>query len=91
MTDSLNGPLLLSIDQGTQSARAILFDLDGNLVAKSKVAIEPYFSAQPGWAEQHTDVFWNAICKACNDLWASAGIDKARKAKAAEDAIINRR
>lgn len=73
-----DAPLLLSIDHGTQSARALLFDLDGNLVAKSKVAIEPYFSAQPGWAEQHVDVFWDAVCRACNDLWKNAGIDKSR-------------
>lgn len=71
-------PLLLAIDQGTQSARALLFDLDGNLVAKTKVAIEPYFSAQPGWAEQHVDVFWEAICRACRELWTVPGVDKAR-------------
>lgn len=71
-------PLLLAIDQGTQSARALLFDLDGNLVAKSKVAIEPYFSAQPGWAEQHADVFWRAICDACQDLWRTAGVERSR-------------
>ncbi len=63
---------LLSIDVGTQSTRAILFDLDGNIQAKAQVAIEPYFSAQPGWAEQHTEVYWSAVCEACQSLWQQA-------------------
>lgn len=76
---SSNDALLLAIDQGTQSARALLFDLDGNLVARSKVAIEPYFSAQPGWAEQHPQVFWAAISQACRQLWTQhPQLDKAR-------------
>lgn len=75
----MDEPLLLAIDQGTQSARALLFDLDGNLVARSKVPVEPYFSAQPGWAEQQPQVFWDAICRACQDLWQQhPQIDRAR-------------
>ena len=59
----------LSIDNGTQSVRAMVFDSNGQLVAKSKIDIEPYFSDQPGWAEQHADYFWDALCKACQALW----------------------
>ena len=46
-------PLILAIDNGTQSVRALLFDTQGNLVGKGTQEIEPYFSEQPGWAEQH--------------------------------------
>ena len=46
-------PLFLALDQGTQSARAMLFDAAGNLVAKSQRHIDPYVSPQPGWAEQY--------------------------------------
>ena len=35
---------LLAIDVGTQSTRALVFDLRGNLVAKARVTIEPYYS-----------------------------------------------
>jgi sugar (pentulose or hexulose) kinase len=66
-------PLLLAIDNGTQSVRALLFDLDGELVASEKVPIEPYFSAKPGWAEQHVEVYWDAVCQACAGLLAKAG------------------
>ena len=59
----------LTIDNGTQSVRAMVFDQVGTLVAKSKVDIEPYFSTQPGWAEQEADYFWDALCKACQQLW----------------------
>ena len=67
---------LLAIDNGTQSVRALLFDLRGNLLAKSRVLIEPYYSTQPGYAEQDPDVFWKAVCQACQQLWTLPGVDK---------------
>ena len=60
---------LLAIDNGTQSVRALIFDLRGNLLAKSQVPIEPYYSTEPGWAEQDPQVFWSALCEACKKLW----------------------
>lgn len=61
---------LFSIDNGTQSVRALIFDLDGNLVAKGKEEIEPYFSTEPGFAEQDPEYFWQALGRACAKLWA---------------------
>ncbi len=69
----MDNKLLLAIDQGTQSIRAMLFDLQGNLVAKSQVHIEPYFSREPGWAEQECSYYWKNFCKACQDLWQTHG------------------
>jgi sugar (pentulose or hexulose) kinase len=66
---------LLAIDNGTQSVRALVFDPRGNLLHKSRVSIEPYFSTAPGLAEQDPQVFWKAICEACQGLWAQ-GVDK---------------
>ncbi len=60
---------LLSIDNGTQSVRAMLFNNEGSLIAKHAVPIEPYFSLKPGWAEQHCEYFWSALCDACQGLW----------------------
>ena len=62
------GENVIAIDCGTQSVRALVFDPRGNLLAKEKVPIEPYFSNQPGWAEQDPLVFWNALCKASQSL-----------------------
>jgi sugar (pentulose or hexulose) kinase len=67
---------ILAIDVGTQSVRALLFDLRGNLLAKSRVPIEPYFSTQPGYAEQDPEVFWQAVCDACQQLWQMPGVSK---------------
>ena len=66
----------LSIDNGTQSVRAIVFDGQGQLIAKSKIDIEPYFSNQKGWAEQHADYFWDSLCQACQELWPKLPIPK---------------
>ncbi|MEA3486521.1 MAG: FGGY-family carbohydrate kinase [Thermodesulfobacteriota bacterium] len=64
-----NKDLLLSIDNGTQSLKALIFDLKGELVAKEQIIFEPYYSENPGWAEQDPDVFWQALCQACQGLW----------------------
>ena len=61
--------LLLAIDNGTQSLKALLFDLKGQLVARRQIIFEPYYSTQPGWAEQDPAVFWDALCRACQGLW----------------------
>jgi sugar (pentulose or hexulose) kinase len=65
----LNKDLLLAIDNGTQSLRALIFDLNGHLLAKERVAFTPYFSKNPGWAEQDPEVFWQSLCRACQALW----------------------
>lgn len=60
---------LLSIDCGTQSMRALLFNPQGDLLAKSKVPIESYFSEKPGWVELDPENFWTAMCRACGELF----------------------
>jgi sugar (pentulose or hexulose) kinase len=70
------GEFLLAIDNGTQSVRALIFNLQGELLAKQRVPIEPYFSDAPGLAEQHPQVFWDALCQACQGLWRLSGIPK---------------
>jgi len=62
-------PTILAIDNGTQSARALLFDLHGTIVAKEQVHLEAYFSEHPGWAEHDPEDYWQAVCTACQRLW----------------------
>jgi len=64
-------PIILAIDNGTQSVRALLFDLQGNIVAKEQVHLEAYFSEHPGWAEHDPEDYWQAVCTACQRLWAA--------------------
>ncbi len=66
----MNAQLLLAIDVGTQSTRAIVFDAAGHLIARAQVVYEPsYRSPQPGWAEQDVEVYWRAVIDACQMLW----------------------
>ncbi len=60
---------ILALDAGTQSARALIFDLQGQPVHKTRIPITPYVSPQPGWAEQDPDVYWDALAAACQQLW----------------------
>ena len=39
--------LILALDAGTQSTRAIVFDPRGNLLAKSRIPHAPYVSPRP--------------------------------------------
>jgi len=77
MNNHIEKQYILAIDNGTQSVRAILFDLKGNIVAKSQVHLEAYFSDHPGWAEHHPEDYWQAVCTACQRLWASSGVSPA--------------
>jgi len=74
----MNDPLILAIDNGTQSVRALLFDLRGEIVAKVQVPLLDYRSPEPGWAEHDAEGFWQALCTACRELWMQPGADRAR-------------
>jgi sugar (pentulose or hexulose) kinase len=67
---------ILAIDVGTQSVRALIFDLKGKLIATTKVPIEPYFSDHPGWAEQRPEYYWESVGAACQQLWELEGVKK---------------
>lgn len=70
-------PLVLTIDFGTQSVRAMLFDKHGKDYGKQKVHFkQPYFSKEIGWAEQTPDFYWDRLKEAtlglkeqCAELW----------------------
>ena len=72
--------ILLSIDYGTQSVRALLFDLHGNLVAKAQVAPRrPTYSDQPGWAEHDAEGFWKPPARAPAASCGAIGPSVARR------------
>lgn len=53
--------LVLTFDCGTQSIRGLIFDKEGNILAKEQEYFEPYFSRKPGYAEQKWEVYWQAF------------------------------
>ena len=69
---------LLSIDVGTQSARAIVFDAQGHLLAKAQRVFDPaYQSPQTGWCEQDPEIYWQAVADCCQALWREGVIKPA--------------
>ena len=66
---------ILAIDVGTQSSRALVFDAQGQVLAKAQVFHEPvYHSPQPGWAEQDPQLYWQAVSSACQQLWQEGAV-----------------
>lgn len=58
-------PLLLAIDQGTTSTRAILFDRSGAAIAVAQRELPQHFP-QPGWVEHDAERIWQDT-RACVD------------------------
>lgn len=57
-------PLILTFDIGTQSVRAILAQKDGNFLDKEQYTYEePYLSAEPFFAEQTPNFYYDALCR----------------------------
>jgi sugar (pentulose or hexulose) kinase len=65
--------LILTFDIGTQSTRALLVNSRGEIIHKvQKIYETPYYSKQPGWAEQRAEFYWETICEASRELRAKA-------------------
>ena len=60
---------ILSIDQGTTSTRAILFDLKGEQQAVAQKEL-PQIFPQPGWVEHDPEEIWRAVQQVCRDAMA---------------------
>lgn len=57
-----NEPLVLTLDCGTQSVRALLFDKNGTLLSSSQEHFTPpYTSPKPGWAETDPYMWWDKL------------------------------
>lgn len=60
---------VLSIDLGTQGIRSIIFNQFGKLIDKEKIQFDPpYFSLEPGYAEQHPEFYFKMMAKSTLDL-----------------------
>lgn len=65
---------ILSIDQGTTSTRAILFDNTGTPCAKSQQEFEQLFPSD-GWVEHRPQDIWQATLSVCQNVIESASTD----------------
>ncbi len=62
-------PLLLGLDAGTSSVKAVLLDLSGNLCASGS-AEYPLHHIRSGWVEQDPEDWWQATGKAIGEVLA---------------------
>lgn len=69
----MNDQFILSIDQGTTSSRAIIFDHSANIVGLGQVDFEQLFP-EPGWVEHDPESIWSSQWKAIELAIKSAGI-----------------
>ncbi len=69
----MNDPLALTFDVGTQSMRGLLVDTKGDIVKfVQKKYKQPYFSVNPGWAEQKPDFYFDILCTIGKELREAA-------------------
>ena len=71
----MTGPLLLAIDEGTTSARAIAFDLDGCEVASCQRPLTPE-SPRPGCVEIDADRVWREVEAAVRTVVGEVGSER---------------
>jgi sugar (pentulose or hexulose) kinase len=55
---------IIGLDNGTQSSKVVIFDLEGNVVCQGKKDLQPIFMPAPGVAEHPGDDLWDSIVSA---------------------------
>lgn len=55
---------LIGIDEGSQSAKILIFDQTGKIVCEGRHPLKPYDLPEPGHVEHPGDDWWDAICQA---------------------------
>lgn len=63
---------ILSIDQGTTSSRAIVFDTDGGIASFSQKELSQHFP-QTGWVEQNPEEIWESVVTVVNQVIKKVG------------------
>jgi glycerol kinase len=69
--------VVLAIDQGTTSSRAVLYDVAGNTIGSVQREIEQMYP-QPGWVNQDATHIWKVTLDVTRRVIAKTGIDPLR-------------
>ncbi|WP_174614257.1 glycerol kinase GlpK [Virgibacillus ihumii] len=65
---------ILSLDQGTTSSRAILFDQNGSIVETAQTEFEQFFQ-KPGWVEHDANEIWTSVLSCIAEVLRKSDID----------------
>lgn len=68
--------LILALDQGTTSSRAILFDHEGRVAGRAQEEF-PQLYPQPGWVEHDPEAIWESQLSVARKAMAEAGVTAA--------------
>ncbi|WP_068673031.1 glycerol kinase GlpK [Oceanobacillus sp. Castelsardo] len=68
---------ILSLDQGTTSSRAILFNHNGEIVQTAKREFEQFFP-HPGWVEHDANEIWTSILACISDVLRKADVEASK-------------
>jgi glycerol kinase len=66
------GDLVLALDQGTTSSRAILFDREGTVVATAQREFTQHFP-RPGWVEHDPEEIWSSQAEVMTGVLKQVG------------------
>ncbi|MGM0446548.1 MAG: FGGY family carbohydrate kinase, partial [Bacillota bacterium] len=64
---------ILSIDQGTTSTRAFLFNKNAEIIGKAQKEFTQYYP-KPGWVEHNPEEIWNSTQSVINSVIKNADI-----------------
>ena len=67
-------PLILTIDQGTTSTRAVIFDQFARVLASASKELTQYFPA-PGYVEHDAEQIWSGVAEVVARALAVAGVN----------------
>ncbi len=76
MSDGIDvtGKVVLALDTGTTSARALVIDASGAVLASAQQEVGLSFPA-PGWVDQDADELWEAQLRTARRALETAGVD----------------
>jgi len=58
---------LIGVDNGTQSSKVVIFDLDGHIICQGRKELKPILMPRPGVAEHPGDDLWDSIIAASRE------------------------
>jgi glycerol kinase len=64
------GPLLLAIDQGTSSTKALVVDNSGAVLARAQAPVS-LATPEPGWVEQDAEEIWGSVRRVVSEALES--------------------
>lgn len=67
------GQYILAHDVGTEANKAVLFDIEGNIIGSDSEVYGVNYP-KPGWAEQDPEVWWKAIVNSTRKVMRKTGV-----------------